>query len=59
MHATEKKADYGQFSCSFDVSLGADLGGNVFLVIQKQSKNSDKWLPIFKSECKKATAGNT
>jgi hypothetical protein len=35
MHATEKKDDYGKFSCSFDVSLAADFGGNTFLVIQK------------------------
>jgi len=60
MHAMEKKADYGQFSCSFDVSLDSDLGGNIFIVIQKQKGDqSDKYTPIFKSECKKASKGKT
>lgn len=58
MHATEKKDDYGQFSCSFNVQVNDNIDGNVFIVIQKQQKNQpDKYMPIFKSECKKLTKG--
>lgn len=58
MHATEKKADYGQFSCQFDVSLKSSNSNNVFMVIQKQSANqTSKYIPIFKSECKKSSGG--
>jgi len=59
VHATEKKAGYGEWEIKFNVSLDWTRKNEyVFFVIEKNSLLTGKTTPIFKSENKKEIGGS-